>query len=273
MSFSELLSQNVTIKSEKYFYKYNITYDGIFEYFDLLSLKLGVFNVLKKLLDKEYYALMNSISIKEYCIQMNQEMIMNKIIEITNNNYNKVFDCFYKCIFRSDIMYLMAITIKKSIIENEKLDLEFNINNKELIENNEKVNFKSVSKLSLGQKVVAMFNFVLSYSEYCNDFTPLIVDQPEDNLDNQYIYKNLVKQLRDIKSKRQIIIATHNSTIVTNAKAEQVIVMESDGINGWVEATGYPNESRMLKRIVNHLEGGVESFNHKRFIYEEVLKE
>ena len=43
--------------------------------------------------------------------------------------------------------------------------------------------FKSVKELSLGQKVVAMLSFVLSYSDYSNDYTPLIIDQPEDNLD------------------------------------------------------------------------------------------
>ena len=99
----------------------------------------------------------------------------------------------------------------------------------------------------------------------------MIIDQPEDNLDNQYIYKNLVKQLRDIKSKRQVILATHNSTIVTNAKAEQVIVMDSNGENGWISASGYPNENKMINLIINHLEGGITSFKHKQFIYSEVL--
>jgi energy-coupling factor transporter ATP-binding protein EcfA2 len=48
--------------------------------------------------------------------------------------------------------------------------------------------------------------------------------------------------LRNIKTKRQVIITTHNATLVTNAKAEQVIVMDSDNINGWIVTTGYPNE-------------------------------
>lgn len=88
---------------------------------------------------------------------------------------------------------------------------------------------------------------------------------------NIVLYKNLVKQLRDIKEKRQIIIATHNATIVTNSKAEQVIIMGSDNENGWVELTGYPTEKNIKKQIVNYLEGGVESFKHKCQIYEEVL--
>jgi len=149
--------------------------------------------------------------------------------------------------------------------------LEFNLNSKESNKNQAPI-YRNVRYLSLGQKVVAMLSFVLGYSEYSGDFTPLIIDQPEDNLDNQYIYKNLVKQLRDIKLKRQVIIATHNATIVTNAKAEQVVIMESDYTKGWIETTGYPNERKIKQHIINYLEGGIESFQHKCFVYDEVIK-
>lgn len=50
-----------------------------------------------------------------------------------------------------------------------------------------------------------------------------------------------MSDLRKAKLKRQVIIATHNSTIVTNSKAEQVIVVASNNKNGWVETTGYSN--------------------------------
>lgn len=46
-----------------------------------------------------------------------------------------------------------------------------------------------------------MLTFILSYSDFSNDYTPLIIDQPEDNLDSQYIYNNLVEELK--KSKRR----------------------------------------------------------------------
>ena len=160
--------------------------------------------------------------------------------------------------------------LQNYVTEMETFDLEFNLNSKET---NQKVAplYKNVKLLSLGQKVVAMLSFVLGYSDYSNDFTPFIIDQPEDNLDNQYIYKNLVKQLRDIKLKRQVIIATHNATIVTNARADQVILMESDYRKGWVETTGYPNEKRIKRHIINYLEGGVDSFRHKCATYDEII--
>ena len=118
-----------------------------------------------------------------------------------------------------------------------------------------------------------MFSFVLGYSKYSNDYRPLIIDQPEDNLDNQYIYKNLVTQLRKIKQDKQIIIATHNATIVTNAKADLICVMDSDNENGWIEATRYSGDPKMKYHIINYLEGGKKSFVHKTIIYEDALKD
>lgn len=152
----------------------------------------------------------------------------------------------------------------------EKLSLEFNINSK-VTDGNEKVIFKEVMNLSLGQKVVAMLDFILAYSEFTNDNRPLLIDQPEDNLDSRYIYNNLVQVLRDVKDKRQIIIATHNATIVTNAMSDLVILMESDGEHGWVKKCGYPGEDTIKKHIVNYLEGGQESFEHKVKIYKRVI--
>ncbi|MEG0799566.1 MAG: hypothetical protein RSG51_04085, partial [Bacilli bacterium] len=60
---------------------------------------------------------------------------------------------------------------------------------------------------------------------------------------------------------------THSSTIVTNANAEEVIVMESNGDKGWIEAIGYPTERVVTKHIINYLEGGIDSFKHKMDMY------
>lgn len=63
-----------------------------------------------------------------------------------------------------------------------------------------------------------------------------ITDRLDDNLDNSYIYCHLVKQFRDVKAQRQIILATHNATIVTNYMTDQVVIMESDGAHAWIES-------------------------------------
>nr|WP_239710878.1 hypothetical protein [Paenibacillus sp. 19GGS1-52] len=130
---------------------------------------------------------------------------------------------------------------------------------------------KDISELSLGQKVVTILTFIFEYGKFFNDSTPLIIDQPEDNLDNQYIYRNLVNSLKLIKNSRQIIIVTHSSTIVTNADAEQVIVLESDHRHGWVINKGYPDDDIITRHIINYLEGGEDSFRHKIGMYQKVL--
>lgn len=162
---------------------------------------------------------------------------------------------------------------KRKIFSKENTQfLEFNINSKESSQQLD-ILYKEVGVLSLGQKVVAMLDFLLAYSDYSKDFRPLIIDQPEDNLDNRYIYRHLVQQFRDVKAQRQIILATHNATIVTNSMTDQVVIMESDGVNGWIESQGYVSEKYIKNHIINQLEGGKDSFKHKMSIYETALSE
>lgn len=183
----------------------------------------------------------------------------------------EIIDSIWKDIANEKNLPNILEYLKYYVSNIEELSLSFNINSK--TSSSDKANFKDVRELSLGQKVVAMLDFILSYGTYIGDDRPLLLDQPEDNLDSQYIYKNLVKQLREVKTKRQIIIATHNATIVTNSMTDQVCVMNSDGNHGWVEKTGYPSEPRIKKEIINYLEGGMDSFIHKQRIYARVLQE
>ena len=63
--------------------------------------------------------------------------------------------------------------------------------------------------------------FILSYGD-----EPLLLDQPEDDLDNKLIYDLIVRQLRETKTKRQVIVVTHNANIVVNGDAEMVLPLE-----------------------------------------------
>jgi len=161
---------------------------------------------------------------------------------------------------------LLKDSIVKWFTEFDDFALNFNINSRES-STQLKPQMKPLHELSLGQQVVAILTFVFRYGNYTGDQTPLVIDQPEDNLDNQYVYKNLVQSLREIKNNRQVIVVTHSSTIVTNADAEQVIVMNSDGLKGWIEKTGYPSNKSVINHIINYLEGGQDSFRHKMKTY------
>ena len=167
----------------------------------------------------------------------------------------------YKLLQKSIVKYLKVI---------DNFDIKFNVNYK-VSNGNLPVNFKRIKNLSLGQKVTALLTFVFNFGIITNDKTPLMIDQPEDNLDNAYIYRTLVQSLINIKNSRQVIIITHSSTIVTNADAEEVIVMESDNENGWIERDGFPSNKPITRDIINYLEGGEESFKHKYEMYKTII--
>ena len=89
------------------------------------------------------------------------------------------------------------------------------------------IKYESVDleKLSPGRKGVVL---LLIYLDVDQDFRPLLIDQPEENLDNRSVYSTLVDYFRKAKQKRQIILVTHNANLVVNCDAEQVIVANFD---------------------------------------------
>lgn len=116
--------------------------------------------------------------------------------------------------------------------------------------------------LSLGQKGTVLLKILLA-----EDDTPLIIDQPEENLDNEFIYETLVGAFRDAKLKRQVIIATHNANLVVNTDAEQVIVANYDENTINFEAGALENPS-IRNKVTTILEGGQEAFRRRRRRYE-----
>lgn len=253
-----------------WFRKYNISNENVIQYLLSLCMAVGVFTFLSIVVNKDVETALSTLSIQEFVSELTPAMVNQGVKSINKENAKIVTEQIFTQLITDNNINSISDYLKYYVRESEKFSLEFNINNKEGTP--VKAKFKKVSALSLGQKVVAMLSFVLGYSEYSKDYRPLIIDQPEDNLDNQYIYKNLVKQLRTIKDSRQVIIATHNATIVTNAKADQVCTMVSDNSNGWIDISGYPGEIKIKQRIINHLEGGSNSFKHKIMIYKDILK-
>jgi energy-coupling factor transporter ATP-binding protein EcfA2 len=113
--------------------------------------------------------------------------------------------------------------------------------------------FKDASDLSRGQKCTALLPILLARRD-----NPLIIDQPEDNLDNHFIFETVVNAVRRMKQRRQMIFITHNANIPVLAEAELVLVMTSDGRVGAIEKRGSVDECR--EQIIDLLEGGREAF-------------
>lgn len=240
--------------------------DILYRVYSDLGMEKFVECLVKQDIPDKYFILLKNISEDNFS---NQQNFWSEYQEINESSIFSLKTAIYSLVDKKQLLTELK-RILQDYIANERLYLEFNINSKETSRHLDEV-YKEVSVLSLGQKVVAMLDFILAYSEYSKDFRPLIIDQPEDNLDNRYIYSHLVNQFRGIKNQRQIILATHNATIVTNSMTDQVIIMESDGYTGWIDARGYVSEKVIKNHIINQLEGGKDSFRHKMFIYETAL--
>jgi chromosome segregation protein len=122
---------------------------------------------------------------------------------------------------------------------------------------------KPLKSHSLGQRASAMMLFLLSQDD--NDL--LLIDQPEDDLDSQTVYEEVVKLLRDLKANRQFIFATHNANFPVLGDAEIVAAcsMADDAIS--VSAASIDTKSSQDK-IVDIMEGGVEAFERRKIIYQ-----
>ena len=111
---------------------------------------------------------------------------------------------------------------------------------------------------SPGQKTAALLAFILSYGD-----EPLLLDQPEDDLDNKLIYDLIVRQLRETKTKRQVIVVTHNANIVVNGNAEMVLPLEVVRGQTYVQQPASIQQRNVREYICNILEGGEKAFEQR----------
>jgi hypothetical protein len=118
--------------------------------------------------------------------------------------------------------------------------------------------FRPITQASGGQRASAMLAFLLAYGD-----EPIVLDQPEDDLDNHLIYDLLVRQLRQRKQHRQVIVVSHNPNVVVNGDAELVNVF--DFVNGEcrVIESGCLQDASIRKEICTVMEGGREAFERR----------
>jgi ABC-type lipoprotein export system ATPase subunit len=142
----------------------------------------------------------------------------------------------------------------------DKVEIYLNV-----AEDNADPEYKEAAKLSTGQKCTAILPILL----LATDGGPLLIDQPENNLDNHYIFKDVVPRLELIKANRQLLFVTHNPNIPVLADAERVVVLaaasDEKGIGGTVEKIGSVEDTR--EEIISLLEGGREAFELRSKVY------
>ncbi|MFN6401706.1 MAG: hypothetical protein ACK449_17590 [Planctomycetota bacterium] len=120
--------------------------------------------------------------------------------------------------------------------------------------------YKESLSLSTGQKCTTVLPLLLLESA-----NPLLVDQPEDNLDNRFISEAVVEAILKMKSRRQMIFVTHNPNIPVLGDAERVFVLDSDGATARKSNEGTVDECK--REIVNLLEGGENAFKVRKCRY------
>ena len=119
-------------------------------------------------------------------------------------------------------------------------------------------NWKAIGQASKGQKSAALLAFLLSHGS-----ETLILDQPEDDLDNHLIFNLVVRQLQYLKTQRQVIVVTHNANIVVNGDAEYVHVMEVHEGQCQAKLSGCLQEKAIRDEICEVMEGGRIAFEQR----------
>ena len=116
--------------------------------------------------------------------------------------------------------------------------------------------------LSDGQRNTAALALLLAQG---ND--PIVIDQPEDELDSSFIYRDLVPMLRRMKDHRQLIFATHNANLPVNGDAELVYALETRNGRGRLLAEGGLDRPAVCSAVLDVMEGSKEAFQRRREKY------
>lgn len=122
--------------------------------------------------------------------------------------------------------------------------------------------FKPLETGSVGQKSTAILSLLLSAGNQ-----PIIIDQPEDDLDNQYVYDVVVNLLRRRKFSRQVIIATHNANIPVNGDAELIVALGVKDRLGVLLGAGSIDRPEVKELVNTIMEGSAEAFRLRRERY------
>lgn len=121
--------------------------------------------------------------------------------------------------------------------------------------------YKDSEELSTGQRCTVVLPILLAH-----DDRTVIVDQPEDHLDNAFIVETVIKAIQ-ARRRGQIVFSTHNANIPVLGEASRVVVLGSDGRRGFVRHTGSLEDRMSVQAITTIMEGGREAFERRASFY------
>jgi ABC-type lipoprotein export system ATPase subunit len=123
--------------------------------------------------------------------------------------------------------------------------------------------YKAIADLSTGQRCTVVLPIVLQHSDRV-----LVVDQPEDHIDNAFIVETLIKAILERSSDSQLLVSTHNANIPVLGNASLVVQLASDGHRGFVQCAGPLDSPAIVHAISSVMEGGLEAFRRRAEFYE-----
>jgi ABC-type lipoprotein export system ATPase subunit/archaellum component FlaC len=164
---------------------------------------------------------------------------------------------------QNSVAETLARLDRGALLELEEIDLQDRI----LIELNiahQGEVFKPLNQLSTGQQCTAVLHLLL-----LENADPLVMDQPEDNLDNAFIAERIVMQLRSVKTQRQFLFATHNANIPVFGDAEWIGIFSASESHAEMPPTaqGSIDVPAIRERVAEILEGGREAFSQRKEKY------
>ncbi|WP_087503746.1 TrlF family AAA-like ATPase [Staphylococcus haemolyticus] len=171
-----------------------------------------------------------------------QDSVLNFINSVIEGCGGTDYDLLNKVIKNKKEFYN-----KLTSLEYIKIDYNLSLNNKEL------------QQLSPGERGLVLIIFYLALNK---EKEPIIIDQPEDNLDNESVFTKLVPCITQAKKDRQVIIVTHNPNIAIACDAEQIIVSSIDKKNNRITyKSGSIENPEINEKIVHILEGTKPAFD------------
>jgi signal transduction histidine kinase len=128
--------------------------------------------------------------------------------------------------------------------------------------------YRSFSSLSFGQRSAIILKFVLR----SDDSRILVIDQPEDHLDAYGIVQIVSPTLNQLAAQRQVLVATHNSSLLLSLRPDTVVVLESTGEYGRLRTVGSIERNEIVQAVLEVLEGGSDTFQRKIDLYKDFVR-
>ncbi|OFO56468.1 TrlF family AAA-like ATPase [Nosocomiicoccus sp. HMSC059G07] len=261
------------------------------ELFEQKSRLFDVYSQVYQPIDNELTNLLNyvdeSVEFKINLVQKDSDL-PSKILSYVNHSYSGIFNGknnayvkmnqFIKEANFSEFEGVMQFIDNVMQVVSEDLDKSFDIIKdregfyRQLcnldylgVEFNLNYAGRELSELSPGERGIVLLVFYLALNK---GEEPIIIDQPEDNLDNESVYNRLVPCIIEAKKRRQVIIVTHNPNIAIACDAEQVIHSSIDKSKNEITYTAGSIESEEIRnKIIDVLEGTEPAFTLRRKKY------